>query len=97
MFGRPDFAAIARGFGIEGKTFKSLTDLPKLVEEFAKKRRRRGLGLPRLGQGRVADDPARPSAWKTREGVSDAASHTAGHTRATLIPLPCIRRRSTER
>ena len=37
VFGRPDFAAIARGFGLEGKTFKSLTDLPKLVQEFAKK------------------------------------------------------------
>ncbi len=37
VFGRPDFAAIARGFGIEGKTFTSLTDLPKLVQAFAKK------------------------------------------------------------
>ena len=37
VFGRPDFAAIARGFGLEGKTFKSLADLPKLVQEFAKK------------------------------------------------------------
>jgi thiamine pyrophosphate-dependent acetolactate synthase large subunit-like protein len=37
VFGRPDFAAIARGFGLEGKTFTSLTDLPKLVQEFAKK------------------------------------------------------------
>jgi acetolactate synthase I/II/III large subunit len=37
VFGRPDFAAIARGFGLEGRTFKSLTDLPKLVEEFAAK------------------------------------------------------------
>ena len=37
VFGRPDFAAVARGFGLEGKTFKSLTDLPKLVQEFAKK------------------------------------------------------------
>ncbi len=37
VFGRPDFAAIARGFGLEGKTFRSLTDLPKLVEEFAKR------------------------------------------------------------
>jgi len=36
VFGRPDFAAIARGFGLEGKTFKSLTDLPKLVQAFAK-------------------------------------------------------------
>jgi thiamine pyrophosphate-dependent acetolactate synthase large subunit-like protein len=36
VFGRPDFAAIARGFGLEGNTFKSLTDLPKLVQDFAK-------------------------------------------------------------
>jgi acetolactate synthase I/II/III large subunit len=37
VFGRPDFAAIARGFGLEGKTFTSLTDLPRMVQEFAKK------------------------------------------------------------
>ena len=37
VFGRPDFAGIARGFGLEGKTFKSLDGLPKLVEEFAKR------------------------------------------------------------
>jgi acetolactate synthase-1/2/3 large subunit len=37
VFGRPDFAAIAHGFGLEGKTFKSLSDLPKLVQEFSKK------------------------------------------------------------
>jgi len=37
VFGRPDFAAIARGFGLEGRTFKSLDGLPKMVEEFAKK------------------------------------------------------------
>ncbi|MEQ1774569.1 MAG: thiamine pyrophosphate-binding protein [Burkholderiales bacterium] len=37
VFGRPDFAAIARGFGLEGKTFKNLTDLPKLVQAFAEK------------------------------------------------------------
>jgi len=36
VFGRPDFAAIARGFGIEGKTFTSLADLPQLVEAFAR-------------------------------------------------------------
>ena len=34
VFGRPDFAAIARGFGIDGKTVKSLDDLPKLLEAF---------------------------------------------------------------
>src|SRR3954462_764947 len=36
VFGRPDFAAIARGFGLEGKTFTTLTDVPKAVQEFAK-------------------------------------------------------------
>ena len=36
VFGRPDFAAIARGFGIEGKTFTSLEELPRQVEAFAK-------------------------------------------------------------
>jgi thiamine pyrophosphate-dependent acetolactate synthase large subunit-like protein len=36
VFGRPDFAAIARGFGLQGKTFKSLDEVPKLVQEFAK-------------------------------------------------------------
>jgi thiamine pyrophosphate-dependent acetolactate synthase large subunit-like protein len=35
VFGRPDFAAIARGFGLQGNTFKSLDGLPKMVEEFA--------------------------------------------------------------
>jgi acetolactate synthase I/II/III large subunit len=37
VFGRPDFAAIARGFGIDGQTFTSLADLPKLVQAFGKK------------------------------------------------------------
>jgi thiamine pyrophosphate-dependent acetolactate synthase large subunit-like protein len=36
VFGRPDFAAVARGFGLGGKTFKSLDDLPKLVQDFSK-------------------------------------------------------------
>jgi acetolactate synthase-1/2/3 large subunit len=36
VFGRPDFAGIARGFGIQGKTFNSLTDVSKAVQEFAK-------------------------------------------------------------
>ena len=35
VFGYCDFAAIARGFGLPGKTVKSLDDLPKLVSEFA--------------------------------------------------------------
>jgi thiamine pyrophosphate-dependent acetolactate synthase large subunit-like protein len=36
VFGRPDFAAVARGFGLQGATFKSLDDLPKQVQAFAK-------------------------------------------------------------
>jgi len=35
VFGHCDFAAIAKGFGLEGKTVKELGDLPKLVTEFA--------------------------------------------------------------
>ena len=34
VFGRPDFAAIARGFGIGGKTIKNLNDVPKALAEF---------------------------------------------------------------
>ena len=36
VFGRCDFAAIARGFGLGGQTFTSLDGLPKKVEEFAR-------------------------------------------------------------
>jgi acetolactate synthase I/II/III large subunit len=35
VFGYCDFAGIARGFGLAGKTFKTLDDLPKHVAEFA--------------------------------------------------------------
>ncbi len=35
VFGRCDFAAIARGFGLGGETFKSLDGLPKALKEFA--------------------------------------------------------------
>jgi len=35
VFGYCDFAGIARGFGLQGRTFKSLDGLPKLVAEFA--------------------------------------------------------------
>jgi len=35
VFGYCDFAGIARGFGLKGRTFKSLDGLPKLVAEFA--------------------------------------------------------------
>ena len=35
VFGYSDFAGIARGFGLPGKTFTTLDDLPELVAEFA--------------------------------------------------------------
>lgn len=35
VFGRCDFAGIARGFGLPGRTFRSLDDLPQAVAEFA--------------------------------------------------------------
>jgi len=35
VFGYCDFAGVARGFGLEGKTFTKLDDVPKLVAEFA--------------------------------------------------------------
>jgi len=38
VFGHCDFAAIARGFGLEGKTVKDLGELPKLVSGFAASR-----------------------------------------------------------
>ena len=34
VFGYCDFAAIARGFGVDGQSVKNLDDLPKLVKEF---------------------------------------------------------------
>ncbi|MBM3344643.1 MAG: thiamine pyrophosphate-binding protein, partial [Betaproteobacteria bacterium] len=37
VFGYNDFAAIARGFGIEGKTVRNLDELPKLVKEFSER------------------------------------------------------------
>jgi len=35
VFGYSDFAGIARGFGLAGRTFKKLDDLPKALVEFA--------------------------------------------------------------
>jgi acetolactate synthase-1/2/3 large subunit len=35
VFGYCDFGAIARGFGLAGKTVKNVADVPKLVAEFA--------------------------------------------------------------
>ena len=34
VFGRPGFAAVARGFGLEGRTFTGLDDLGEAFETF---------------------------------------------------------------
>lgn len=36
VFGRPDFAKIAKGFGAGGQTINNLSQLPTLIEEFKK-------------------------------------------------------------
>lgn len=36
VFGRPDFAGIAKGFGIGGQTVTDLSSLPALIEDFRK-------------------------------------------------------------
>jgi acetolactate synthase-1/2/3 large subunit len=36
VFGHVDFAAIARGFGLGGRTIKNLSELPKAIEEFTR-------------------------------------------------------------
>jgi acetolactate synthase I/II/III large subunit len=36
VFGRPDFAAIARGFGLRGETVSDLSTLPELIAKVAK-------------------------------------------------------------
>lgn len=37
VFGRTDFAAVARGFGIEGDTITDLADIPAMIAEFSRK------------------------------------------------------------
>ena len=36
MFGRPDFAAIAEGFGLQGRTIRDLNEIPQQLMEFEK-------------------------------------------------------------
>lgn len=38
VFGRPNFAGIARGFGLQGETVTDLNDLPRLVSAFTETR-----------------------------------------------------------
>ena len=55
VFGYCDFAAIARGFGIAGKTFKKLDDLPKALPELS------GGGAPAIWDFHVSDKVLSPS------------------------------------
>src|SRR6188508_909272 len=55
VFGYCDFAGIARGFGLPGKTVKNLDDLPKLLAEFA------ASGRPAVWDFHVSDKVLSPS------------------------------------
>ncbi len=55
VFGYSDFAGIARGFGLAGRTFKNLDDLPKLLAEFA------ASGRPAVWDFHVSDKVLSPS------------------------------------
>jgi len=55
VFGYCDFAGIARGFGLPGKTFKKLDDLPKLVAELA------ASGGPMIWDFHVSDKVVSPT------------------------------------
>jgi thiamine pyrophosphate-dependent acetolactate synthase large subunit-like protein len=55
VFGYCDFAGIARGFGLAGKTFKSLKDLPNALAEFA------ASGAPAVWDFHVSDKVLSPS------------------------------------
>ncbi|WP_159586685.1 thiamine pyrophosphate-binding protein [Chelativorans xinjiangense] len=46
VFGRPDLAQIARGFGLEGHTLTDLGDLPKIIDAFAKGDRAMVVNIP---------------------------------------------------
>ena len=67
VFGYSDFAAIARGFGVEGKTIKNLGDVPKLVEEFGKS------GGTAVWDFHVSDKVVSPTIRR---------AHPAGHKKA---------------
>ncbi|MFN7091531.1 MAG: thiamine pyrophosphate-binding protein [Allorhizobium sp.] len=54
VFGRPDFASIARGFGIGGETVNDLADLPRLVAQF------RGAGGAAIWDFPISDQVVSP-------------------------------------
>ncbi len=55
VFGYCDFAAIGKGFGMPGQTFKSLDDLPKAIAAFAK------AGGPAIWDFHVSDKVVSPT------------------------------------
>jgi hypothetical protein len=67
VFGYCDFAGIARGFGLSGKDLQGLGRAAEARLGVCCQRRRRGLGLPRFGQGRVPDDSSRAPAPRESE------------------------------
>jgi len=55
VFGYSDFAGIARGFGLAGRTFKHLAELPEALAEFATS------GAPAVWDFHVSDKVLSPS------------------------------------
>jgi len=62
VFGYCDFAAVARGFGIDGQSVKRLADLPKLVAEFARR------GGAAVWDFHVSDKVASPTIRRSHPG-----------------------------
>jgi thiamine pyrophosphate-dependent acetolactate synthase large subunit-like protein len=68
VFGYCDFAGIARGFGLAGRTFKNLDDLPKLLAEFA------ASGRPAVWDFHVSDKVLSPSIRRAHPHPAKAKS-----------------------
>ena len=79
VFGYCDFAGIARGFGLAGKDLQESGRSAEARGGVRRKRRRRGLGLSRLGQGRVADHTPRPSS-SCQEIAAEPLGRGSPHT-----------------
>ncbi len=69
VFGRPDFAAIARGFGLNGKTFESLDSLAQSMDEFLSAKR------PAVWDIHISDQIASPQILKAHQAMHAKADN----------------------
>jgi thiamine pyrophosphate-dependent acetolactate synthase large subunit-like protein len=68
VFGYCDFAGIARGFGLAGRTFKNLDDVPKALAEFA------ASGRPAVWDFHVSDKVLSPTIRRAHPHPAKAKS-----------------------